>query len=132
LSGEYIEERPEMCSTRSCSLTSLADFGTADYGQDYTKAADPYTEYATLGGLTGPIGSFATENIIMYANNGKTQIAIPSALTTDGTSFTMKYASSPSQGGRGGFNIGARNYTKWGIENNTVTTDPAFGDHRVH
>ncbi len=83
-SAEWIEERPAI----SGSLTTLANFGTADYGQNYVPAA-ANTNYATVGGSTSPIGSLTWQSITMVSNNLRT-LATPSALS-GGTSFTVQY-----------------------------------------
>ena len=100
LSAEWIEERPETCNFFSCSLTTLANFGTADYGSDYTGV--PTTEYATIASNTGAIGSFSPSyvSINMVDSSGST-IAQTSALSTDGTSFTESYTGGSSGGGQG-------------------------------
>jgi Peptidase A4 family len=57
----------------------LANFGTVDFGQDHT----------TVGNASGSIGSaaFAPIEITMVTSNG-TVMSQPSAISTDGTSFT--------------------------------------------
>jgi Peptidase A4 family len=92
-SAEWIIERPELCGFY-CRLTSLSNFGTVKLGTDYTSFSG--TNYATISGTIGPIGSFGSSvvRITMVNNNGKT-LAEPSVLTSDGTSFTETwYASS--------------------------------------
>ncbi len=77
-SAEWIIERPELCG-RSCSLTSLADFGTTAMG-DAT---------ATTSQLTGaPIDSFASVDIEMVNTAGTYVLAQPGALGSGGDSFT--------------------------------------------
>jgi hypothetical protein len=100
LSAEWIEERPETCNIISCSLTTLANFGTADYGSDYTGV--PNTEYATIASNNEAIGSFSSSyvSINMVGSSGST-IAQTSALSTDGTSFTESYTGGSSGGGQG-------------------------------
>lgn len=94
LSAEWIEERPATCFV-VCTLTTLANFGTAHYGFDYTSQSN--TNYATLSGSTAPIGSLNYQSITMESCSGHghhstcTILAQPSSLTTDGTSFTMTY-----------------------------------------
>jgi len=131
LSGEYIEERPALCNAFTCTLTTLANFGTADFGYYYTKQSG--TEYLTVGGVIGALGStsngWTNENVIMYANNGRTQIAIPSGLSADGTSFTMTYHATTGGSGFGG---PAGHPEKWGISRNTVEDAPGPLDHHVH
>ncbi len=84
-SAEWIEERPSIAG----SLTTLANFGTAQYGTGYTSV--PNTNYATIGGSTSAaIGSFPYQSITMLNNPGRI-IAQPSTLTYSGTSFTVTY-----------------------------------------
>ncbi|ABW02092.1 conserved hypothetical protein [Caldivirga maquilingensis IC-167] len=84
-SAECILERPVV----NGQLSSLANFGTAYYGQDYTSILD--TCYATVSGVTGPFGLFpSVVSIIMVNNSGET-LAYPSSLTSDGSSFTVTY-----------------------------------------
>lgn len=88
-SAEWIAEAPS-----AGSILALANFGTAYYGLDYTGI--PSTSYATVNGVTGNIGSFApdaqvTVNTIgMVTFSGKLK-AMPSALTPDNTSFSVKW-----------------------------------------
>ncbi len=84
-SAEWIEERPSIAG----SITTLANFGTASFGYDYTTISN--TNYATINSVTAPIGSLTYQSIIMVNNNGR-NLAVPSALTSDGTSFTVSYA----------------------------------------
>lgn len=88
-SAEWIAEAPSSGS----SILPLANFGTAFYGQDYTGIAS--TEYATVSGSTGPISSFGSsiQEITMVSSSGSTQ-AQPSAITSDGTSFSVAWGSS--------------------------------------
>ena len=116
LSAEYIEERPELCNSRSCSLTTLSNFGTAYYGSDYTH--QPLTEYPTINGQFSALGSSAwqNENIVMFANNGVKEIAAPSSLSSDGTSFMMTYLS-----GTSGVKFGIPKFgpERWGFDRNS-------------
>ncbi|EQB67307.1 MAG: hypothetical protein AMDU2_EPLC00005G0143 [Thermoplasmatales archaeon E-plasma] len=84
LSAEWIEERPEIGG----QLSSLANFGTAYYGADYTSIAG--TNYATINGVTEPLGALPYESITMTTSSGALY-AQPSALTSDGTSFSVTY-----------------------------------------
>lgn len=91
-SAEWITERPEVCSTTTCELTTLSNFGTADYGYDYTSVSN--TNYATVGSQTGQISSFSSEVAISMVSSSSSKastLARPSALSSDGTSFSMKY-----------------------------------------
>ena len=84
LSAEWIEERPEIGG----QLSSLANFGTAYYGSDYTSISG--TNYATINGVSAPLGSLPYESITMTTSSGALY-AQPSALTSDGTSFSVNY-----------------------------------------
>jgi hypothetical protein len=90
LSGEWIEERPALCTGAVCRLTTLANFGKAYYGHDYTGMLQ--TEFATVAGTTAQIGALPYENITMVSNSGSV-LASPSALSSDGTSFFVTYSS---------------------------------------
>jgi len=85
-SAEWIEERPALCFVFVCRLTTLASFGIAQYGLDYTGVGT--TNYATIGGVTGQISMFPHASITMVSSSGST-LAMPSTLSRDGTSFTM-------------------------------------------
>ncbi|MGH2639094.1 MAG: G1 family glutamic endopeptidase [Rhabdochlamydiaceae bacterium] len=85
-SAEWIDERPEVCTLHGCHLSNLASFGTANYGTDFTSISN--TNYATIGVVTGPIGTFTHASITMVTPKGAT-LATPSELSSDGTSFTM-------------------------------------------
>lgn len=89
-SAEWIAEAP--CCTSGGDILPLADFGTAEYGEDYTDVND--TNYATDAAVTGPISDFGkkVEKITMVSSGGKTE-ALPTALTTDGTSFKVFWKS---------------------------------------
>ncbi|MEM3247602.1 MAG: hypothetical protein QW207_03655 [Candidatus Micrarchaeaceae archaeon] len=93
LSGEYIEERPELCTAVSCSLSTLANFGTAYYGKGYTGVND--TNIATIANTSAYIGNLPYTNITMVSSTGSV-LAAPSALTYNGSSFTMTYKGSSS------------------------------------
>ncbi len=88
-SAEWVVERPEVCSF-SCSLTTLADFGTGSLGSDYTGVAS--TNYATVNGVTGPISSFTTAAITMVSGSQGPVLAQPTSLSSDGTSFQVDYS----------------------------------------
>jgi hypothetical protein len=74
-SAEWIVERPEVCA-RSCSLTSLANFGSATFTNAST----------TSGAGTGTIISNA--DVEMEMVNGSTLLATPGALDAGGDSFS--------------------------------------------
>jgi hypothetical protein len=90
LSGEWIEERPALCTGIVCRLTTLANFGIAYYGFNYTGMKQ--TEFATVDGTTKQIGELPYENITMVSNSGSV-LASPSSLSFDGTSFFVTYGS---------------------------------------
>ena len=77
-SAEWIVERPELCS-RTCSLTSLADFGT-------TSITDASTTTATL--TDAPIYSFSNQDIEMVNTADTYVLALPSELDSGGSKFT--------------------------------------------
>lgn len=85
-SAEWIAEAPSSGN----SILPLANFGTAYFGMDNTGVSS--TNTATIGGASGPIGSFGSsvQEITMVTNSGVTE-AQPSALSTDGTSFTINW-----------------------------------------
>ena len=86
-SAEWIAEAPY-----SGGILPLADFGTVSFGSDNTGVAS--TCYATVGGVTGPIGSFGSsvQTITMVSQSSATK-AQPSGLSSDGTSFTITWHS---------------------------------------
>ena len=88
-SAEWIAEAPS-----SGGILPLANFGTVYYGTDNTGVAS--TCFATINGATGAIGSFASssiQSITMVTSSGAVK-AQPSALSADGTSFSVKWVSS--------------------------------------
>ncbi len=88
-SAEWITEAP----SSSGGVLPLANFGTVSWGYDNTNVAN--TNYATISGTTAAIGSFgaAVHQITMVTSGGAVK-ASPSALTSDGTSFTVNWVSS--------------------------------------
>jgi hypothetical protein len=82
-SAEWISEAPSSGST----ILPLADFVKSNFGFD--KTAIKNTNYASDSSITGPISDFGStvEEITMV--NGSTKKAVPSALTTDGSSFDV-------------------------------------------
>lgn len=85
-SAEWIAEAP----SSSRGVLPLANFGTVQFGQDYTAISG--TCYATIGGASGSIGSFGSlvQQITMVTNGGTVK-AYPSSLSSDGTSFTVTW-----------------------------------------
>jgi hypothetical protein len=89
-SAEWIAEAP--CCTNRGGILPLADFGTVDFGDDYTGVSD--TNWASDSGITGPISDFGSSvnEAVMVSTSGKDE-AVPSSLSSDGTSFTVKWDS---------------------------------------
>jgi peptidase A4-like protein len=90
-SAEWIAEAP----SSSGGILPLADFGTVYFGTDNTGVSS--TNYATINGVTGSIGSFGSnvQVITMVSNSGSGAIkAQPSSLSSDGTSFSVTWVSS--------------------------------------
>ena len=90
-SAEWIAEAP--CCTRRGGILPLADFGTVDFGQDYTDITG--TNDATDSSVSGQISAFGSDVFESIMVNGSTgaEEAVPSALTSDGTSFTVTWYS---------------------------------------
>jgi len=88
-SAEWIAEAP----SSSGGILPLANFGTVSYGTDNTGVA--MTCYATISGTTAAIGAFgsSTQQITMVSGSGSVK-AQPSALSSDGTSFSVTWQSS--------------------------------------
>jgi hypothetical protein len=74
-SAEWIVERPELCSGKGCSLTSLADFGSVTFS-DAT---------ATTTGSGESISSYSDAAIEMIGPPNV--LALPSALSAGGETF---------------------------------------------
>jgi hypothetical protein len=90
-SAEWIAEAPS-CTKRGGFLP-LSNFGTVLLGPDYTGVSD--TNEATDASTSGRIGDFGSslEEITMFnAKNGADE-AVPSALTSDETSFSVAWKS---------------------------------------
>jgi Peptidase A4 family len=85
-SAEWIAEAP--CCTQGGGILPLADFDVANFGEDYT--SDAGTNYATDSTENDkPIVDFSTrEKITMVSSKGVTE-AVPTSLTSDGTSFRV-------------------------------------------
>lgn len=73
-SAEWIVERPEVCSSISCKLTSLADYGTATF--------------SSISATT--TGSYQTVAITMVDSSNKV-LSEPGPLNAAGTSFTVTW-----------------------------------------
>jgi hypothetical protein len=78
-------ERPEACTGNQCTLTSLADFGTAAF----TNAS------ATANGVSGTIGSLQSTPIEMIrSDTDSTLLSQPSALNMLGNGFSDSWDAS--------------------------------------
>jgi len=87
-SAEWIAEAP--CCTSGGDILPLSDFVSASFGDDYN--SDPGTNYATDSSVTdGPISAFGSAVKQIRMVNGTEKEAIPTALTPDGTSFTVAW-----------------------------------------
>lgn len=90
-SAEWIAEAP--CCTNSGGILPLSDFGTVDLGDDYTGVSG--TNDATDSSVSGAIGAFGSnvfESIMVNGSSGADE-AVPSGLSSDGTSFTVTWDS---------------------------------------
>src|SRR3984957_1426326 len=82
-SAEVIAEAPSSCSLLFCSEVPLADFGQINYsGSSVINSA----------GTKGLLASFNADEITM-SDNGTT-LATPSSLSSDGSSFSVKWDNS--------------------------------------
>jgi Peptidase A4 family len=90
-SAEWIAEAP--CCTNSGGILPLADFGTVDFGEDYTgiSSTNDATD-STVSGAIGAFGSNVFESIMVNGSTGANE-SVPSALSSDGTSFTATWYS---------------------------------------
>jgi peptidase A4-like protein len=78
-SAEWVAEAPALCRV-SCQIQPLADFGAVDFSGSYT----------TGNGHTGAISDSAWSNdAITMVTNGGTVKAQPTALTSNGTAFSV-------------------------------------------
>jgi hypothetical protein len=86
-SAECIAERPEVGSR----LANLADFGTTEFGSDYTATIGCA---ATVAGSASAFGGFSTATAINMVDSAGRTLASTSALSSDGTSFTETWVAS--------------------------------------
>jgi len=86
-SAEWIAEAPSTFS----GVLPLADFGTVLFGEDSTGIGG--TNYATDSSTSGPIGSFSNIEEITMESLRRAKEAVPSALSSDGTSFSVTWFS---------------------------------------
>jgi len=84
-SAEWITETP--CCTVKGNFLPLSDFGTVDYGDDYTGLSGTnYAADASTSGTMSAFGSNLQESILVNAKGEEEDV--PSAISADGTSFT--------------------------------------------
>ncbi len=90
-SAEWIAEAP--CCTNGGGILPLSDFGTVNLGDDHTGVSG--TNDATDSSVSGAIGSFGSsisESIMVNGTTGADE-AVPSSLSSDGTSFDVVWDS---------------------------------------
>lgn len=90
-SAEWIAEAP--CCARGGSMLPLSDFGTVELGLDNTSVSN--TNYAANSSTPlSPISIFGSsvEDIVMVTSGGVDE-AVPSSLSSDGSSFTVVWKS---------------------------------------
>ena len=89
-SAEWIAEAPcaKVVNGSCVEVLPLADFDVANYGLDYT--SDPGTNTAIDSTTSGPISAFGSNvfEITMVNSSGGNE-AVPTSLTSDGTSFRV-------------------------------------------
>lgn len=90
-SAEWIAEAP--CCTNRGGILPLADFGTVDFGDDYTgvSGTNDATDSSTSGAISA-FGADVNEAIMVNGSTGADE-AVPSSLSSDGTSFTVTWDS---------------------------------------
>jgi Peptidase A4 family len=85
-SAEWIAEAPSAAT----GILNLADFSVADFGKEYTSIAG--TNAATDAAFSGVISKFGTKvERITQVDDTVYDEAIPSTLSTDGSSFSSKW-----------------------------------------
>ena len=88
-SAEVIAEAPEECTTLFCSEVPLTNFGQVNF-----TGAKVYNATGTSGGLS----AFDAQEITMADSTTGTVEAQPSALSSDGSAFSVTYKSSGGGG----------------------------------
>jgi hypothetical protein len=93
-SAEFIVEAPETCVLLKCSLTKLSDFGTTGFGSDNTGITAAINCAVAMNGPLASLGSYgsAVQEITMVGQSNSSLVkSLPSALSADGTSFTVQW-----------------------------------------
>lgn len=75
--------------TESNGSSGLPDFDVVDFGKDFTGAHD--TNAAVDSTTSGPIAAFGNHVQVAVMGNKKRDEAVPSILSSDGTSFAVTY-----------------------------------------
>jgi hypothetical protein len=86
-------EKLAPCCTNAGGILPLSDFGTVDFGDDYTGVGS--TNDAIDSSTSEPIGAFGSniqEAIMVNGTTGANE-AVPSGLSSDGTSFAVNWDS---------------------------------------
>ncbi len=94
-SAEWVAEAPSQCDARGsrCSVLPLANFATALFS----------ASAATGNGHTGTISDAAWTSTAITLGNGRVAAAVPSALSADGSSFSVAWQASGAGSGRNPF-----------------------------
>jgi hypothetical protein len=93
-SAEFIVEAPETCVLVKCSLASLSDFGTVGFGSDNSGITAIPNCAVAVNGVLAPLGTYgsAIQEITMVSQSNPSVVkAQPSAISADGTSFTVQW-----------------------------------------
>jgi hypothetical protein len=121
-SAEWIAEAPSQCngSVNSCTPLPLTDFGTAQFTASSATDTDGHTgpisdpEWAATAVTLSPNASSEGFDGASFTSSGDSGGATPSALSSDGSAFSVAYASDGSatqSGGSGGYGTGSGGYS---------------------
>ena len=100
--AEWIDEGTSACLAQKYCALLLPNFGTAEFGGDYftsqssTKVSS--TNFATIEEVSRQISGLTYQELFMTSDGSSTGTpqANPSALSSDGTSFSVSYPPPPS------------------------------------
>jgi len=93
-SAEFIVEAPSICVLVKCHLASLSNFGTAGFGSDNTGISSSINCAVGVNGAVAALGTYgsAIQEITMVSQNNPSIVkSLPSAVSADGTSFTVQW-----------------------------------------
>jgi hypothetical protein len=79
-SAEWVAEAPSQCIVVVCRVLPLANFGTMTFTGSYATS-----------GSQQPISAYTNDSITMTDMTGSTVRAVPSGLSSDGTSFSVTW-----------------------------------------